>query len=109
MGSLLQVNQLIKLMEEMSKTQLKQSSLDTSSSVIPMLICGDFNDTPNSLPCTELSGSSLGLKSLWDVPVYGEEESELITTFKHRPGGEARRVIDYIWYVILYFAFFLPI
>lgn len=86
-------------MEEMSKTHLEQNkSIPSSGSPIPMLVCGDFNDTPDSPPCTELSKSSLGLKSLWDMPVYGEKEHELITTFKHRPGGEARRIIDYIWY-----------
>ena len=47
----------------------------------------------------------LGLRSLWDAriaegdpPGDGTEE-QLFTTWKIRPDGQARRVIDYIWCV----------
>eukprot|EP00884_Botryococcus_braunii_P001983 jgi/Botrbrau1/11786/Bobra.0195s0110.1 len=79
-----------------------------SASTSPLvIICGDFNTTPNTAPCKVMEESRLGLISLWGVdtisPAAGgvngvAEPEDIYTTWKFRSDGEVKRIIDYIWF-----------
>ncbi|GMH39273.1 hypothetical protein BSKO_07171 [Bryopsis sp. KO-2023] len=95
------IGDMIAVHDDAKSNGASEPGRSNSSSPPPdpaIIICGDFNDVPESPPCIQLSESPLGMASLWNVPVSGEKEEDLITTFKHRSGGEAKRVIDYIWF-----------
>eukprot|EP01125_Pyxidicula_operculata_P007606 TRINITY_DN2584_c0_g1_i2.p2 TRINITY_DN2584_c0_g1~~TRINITY_DN2584_c0_g1_i2.p2 ORF type:complete len:113 (-),score=33.15 TRINITY_DN2584_c0_g1_i2:81-419(-) len=55
---------------------------------LPVIVCGDFNDTPDSLVCTEFSKK---LKS-----AYSNDDKHW-TTWKKRD-AVVKRTIDYIFY-----------
>lgn len=55
----------------------------------PVLVCGDFNDTPDSQVCQKMRDAGF-------VSVYEHDETSW-TTWKKRE-KEVKRVIDYIWY-----------
>ena len=76
-----------------------RSVLDRSGP-LPVVVCGDFNTTPESLTCRTVAGHSLGFESLWDREVSDGQEEDLLSTFKFRSSGKAKRVIDYIWCVV---------
>jgi len=72
---------------------------------IPVIICGDFNDIPESPVCgyfrNPISSSLrfLQLKSVQDEIKNRIKDEELYSTFKYREkSGLLRLTIDYIWY-----------
>ena len=67
----------------------------------PVLVCGDFNTTPDSSTCRLVAAHNLGFESIWDREVLEGQEEDLLSTFKFRSSGKAKRVIDYIWYVVV--------
>lgn len=77
--------------------QIRPDSNSSRAAPPPVVVCGDFNTTPDSSTCETVSGHNLGLESLWDREVLAGQEEELLSTFKFRSSGMAKRVIDYIW------------
>ncbi|KAK9828585.1 hypothetical protein WJX72_000894 [[Myrmecia] bisecta] len=77
---------------------------DASMAKPLVVLCGDFNTTPESGACQVLRRHGLGLQCLWDEPVSPSVPdsdggaSRPFTTWKYRPGGESQRIIDYIWW-----------
>lgn len=68
------------------------------TSNIPLLICGDFNATPNEEVYRRFLASPLGLDSAYKkLSRDGLTEPEY-TTWKIRPTGECCTTLDYIWY-----------
>lgn len=64
----------------------------------PVIICGDFNTTPDSSACQALQRHPLAFKSLWDEKREGANGCQEFTTWKYRSKGESKRTIDYIWF-----------
>jgi len=73
---------------------------------LPVIIAGDFNATPDSVPCKEMKAHPAGLESIWDVKPLssvivrdgsdaGERE---FSTWKFRSAGESKRIIDHMWF-----------
>merc|ERR1719298_63029 len=72
-----------------------QNMVDGSS--VPMIIAADLNAEPNKadkigdpLAYNVFLDHSVGLRSAYQAPMY--------TTWKRRPKGEVKRVIDYIFF-----------
>ena len=66
-------------------------------SLVPVIVCGDFNDTEDSSAVAAVRGASLGLRSCWDDAMIGRPPDERFSTWKFRAAGEKLAVIDYVW------------
>lgn len=79
------------------------SELASFSENHPVVMCGDFNATPDEPVYEYFSGSSsdskppLKLCSSYITPHYGGQEPPL-TSWKFRAAGESKYTIDYIWF-----------
>ncbi|GAQ84331.1 CCR4-NOT transcription complex subunit 6 [Klebsormidium nitens] len=100
--------------------QLLKRIAALADSTVPVVLCGDFNCSPDSDVCAALRTHSLGLADAFAQPVAstselwvdaessagndsgngraGAPEGRAFTTWKFRPGGEKKDTIDYIWY-----------
>ena len=92
---LAQLNQLVKRIEE-AKTSLLEQVKDANLGVV---VCGDFNDEPESEPLKYFRGALKTMKSAYEGEVY--------TTWKIRENTKddgvkemklTKRVIDYMFY-----------
>jgi len=90
-----QLNQLVKSIEE-AKTSLLEKEKGANLGVV---VCGDFNDEPESEPLKSFKGALKSFKSAYEGEVY--------TTFKYRESAKEdgvkemklyKRVIDYVFY-----------
>lgn len=61
---------------------------------IPTIICGDFNDIPDSLVCTLVDKS---YKSCNPIQVKTSDCNTSWTTWKERSDNVVKRIIDYMW------------
>jgi len=88
----LQVSQLL---QELTAFR---TGLDQDAEV-PIIVCGDFNAEPDSQSCRLMRrNSDFRFLSIWDFKVQTAEEQSLITTYKWRRYGLAKRIIDYVWF-----------
>ncbi|CAB3979366.1 Hypothetical predicted protein [Paramuricea clavata] len=74
---------------------LRQTKCGMGSSTkdLPVLVCGDFNATPNEPIYQEMREN--GLKSAYLIAAKHEAQ---FTTWKFRPKGEVCHTIDYVWH-----------
>ena len=94
----------LKAKQEGSKLRLAQgkhllSEIQSFAENHPVIVCGDFNASPDE-PVYELfqgSDSPLKLSSSYVTPHYGNKEPPL-TSWKFRAAGESKYTIDYIWF-----------
>ncbi len=61
---------------------------------IPTIICGDFNDVPDSLVCTIIDKS---YQSCNPVKTETSDRNTSWTTWKERSDHVVKRIIDYMW------------
>lgn len=75
--------------------KLRQMKCDTGSDTkeLPILVCGDFNATPDEPVYQEMLEN--GLQSAYMSAVKHEAQ---FTTWKFRPNGEVCHTIDYVWH-----------
>lgn len=97
--NVLKVSQLLRRLDE------RQMALQNGKNV-PIIVCGDFNAEPDSQSCLMMKrNDKFPFLSIWDFKVKAIEEPSPMTTFKWRPCGLAKRIIDYVWSKTLSFAF----
>ena len=72
---------------------LRQMKDNMGSNTLPVLVCGDFNATPDEPVCKEMQES--GLKSAY---LSAAEHEAPFTTWKFRPNAEVCHTIDYVWH-----------
>lgn len=65
---------------------------------VPLLVCGDFNATPNEEVYRRFATSALGLDSAYKMLSRDCVAEPDYTTWKIRPSGECCTTLDYIWY-----------
>lgn len=70
---------------------------DGPVSHVPLMVCGDFNDTEDSAAVAAVQGARGRLRSCWDAAMLGRQPGERFTTWKFREAGEKLAVIDYVW------------
>eukprot|EP00210_Caulerpa_lentillifera_P002961 g2827.t1 len=88
-----QVNQLLNELNEL------RSESYTNGSTIPVIVCGDFNAEPNAESVHIMRKNyPFNFVNLWDFKTNTPDEKSVITTFKWRDCGLAKRVIDYVWF-----------
>ena len=65
----------------------------------PVIVCGDFNASPDEPVCELFQGSDSPpkLSSSYITPHYGNKEPPF-TSWKFRTAGESKYTIDYIWF-----------
>lgn len=73
-------------------TQMKCAT-GSDTKVLPILLCGDFNATPDEPMYQEMLKE--GLKSAYFAAARQEAQ---FTTWKFRPKGEVCHTIDYVWH-----------
>lgn len=65
----------------------------------PVILCGDFNATPDEPVYGLFSGSNSPLKlSSSNITPYYDNKEPPLTSWKFRAGGESKYTIDYIWF-----------
>ena len=71
----------------------KLKEIANENDVSSIILCGDFNATPDESVYKEMKNG--GLESSY----FSATKSEApFTTWKYRPSGEVRHTIDYIWH-----------
>lgn len=78
------------------------SEMSSFSPNNPAIICGDFN-APQDEPvyqCMANAESTVGLKLASSYKVLNKGCEPPFTSWKYRPGKEAKYTIDYIWYTL---------
>ena len=70
-----------------------ECEMGNDTKVLPMLICGDFNATPDELIYQEMLAS--GFKSAY---LSAAKHESPFTTWKFRPKVEVCHTIDYVWH-----------
>ena len=91
----LQVSQLLEALQSFCEA-------NGEGAEVPIIVCGDFNDEPNSQSCHLMRmNTPFRFLSIWDFKVETTEESSPVTTFKWRPAGLNKRIIDYVWYPLV--------
>lgn len=71
----------------------KLQEMRRDNEVLPIVLCGDFNATPDEPVYKEMRNK--GLESSYLTAAKSEPA---FTTWKYRPGGEVRHTIDYVWH-----------
>lgn len=96
-NEIIRILQATQLMEKLDRgTVTAREGAGNGASPEPFIIlCGDFNTTPDSPALQVVRNHELGLGSLWDLQT---SEDNIFTTWKFRSDGEVKRIIDYIWF-----------
>lgn len=71
----------------------KIEEMKRENGVLPIVLCGDFNATPDEPVYKEMRNN--GFESSYLTAAKSEPA---FTTWKYRPEGEVRRTIDYVWH-----------
>lgn len=75
--------------------ELETAALRNAGNAEPaVVVCGDFNTTPDQPACVAMRNA--GFVSTWHV-AQGVLPADVFSTWKFRPAGEKRSLIDYIW------------
>ncbi len=61
-----------------------------------IVVCGDFNTTTDQAACQVMKAA--GYASTWEASSSVLPE-DVFSTWKFRPAGEKKSLIDYVWYV----------
>lgn len=77
---------------ELETAALRQKEGNAAAAVV---VCGDFNTTPDQPACVVMRKS--GFCSTWEE-AGAVLPDDVFSTWKFRPAGEKRSLIDYVWW-----------
>lgn len=72
-----------------------QTATIQQQSAHAVVVCGDFNTTPDQPACQIMAAA--GFVSTWEA-AKGVLPEDVYSTWKFRPAGEKKSLIDYVWY-----------